>query len=328
MYEKLFNRTSAVARYREGPLSKARERFLEQCAIRGYSRAMLQKIAWVLLSVAPRININHGKLTTRDIEMAVDTLKLSRKSPENSQKALGSRQLFVHIAIEWMRSLDRFEPPDREEGPFEDQLTAFGKHLGDERGLSPVTISTRCERMGWFFKSLHPSQDSLRKILIVDVDAFIEAKVKQGWKRSSLAVMASGLRSFFRHAEGQGWCNPGIAAAIESPRIYAQEGLPEGPSWEDVQRLLASTCGNSPADIRDHAILMLLAIYGLRRGEVARLQLDHLDWVGDRIAVSRTKQRRTQWYLGHRTLNSTLSYTKIDLAGLRQVAELDLGRLL
>jgi len=33
-------------------------------------------------------------------------------------------------------------------------------------------------------------------------------------------------------------------------------------------------------------------------------------------------------HLGHRSANSTLSYTKIDLAGLRQVAELDLGGLL
>jgi len=33
-------------------------------------------------------------------------------------------------------------------------------------------------------------------------------------------------------------------------------------------------------------------------------------------------------YLGHRAANSTLSYTKVDLAGLRQVAELDLGGLL
>jgi len=30
-------------------------------------------------------------------------------------------------------------------------------------------------------------------------------------------------------------------------------------------------------------------------------------------------------YLGHRSANSTLSYTKIDFAGLRQVAEFDLG---
>jgi integrase len=199
-----------------------------------------------------------------------------------------------------------------------------------------------------------------------------------------------------------------------SPRLYRREGLPEGPQWEDVQRLLASTRGDRPAEIRDHAILLLLAVYGLRRGEVASLTLDDLDWVGERIHVPRPKQRRAQCYpllpavgeallrylrtvrprcshralfltlnaplrplsapsitpiahtrlsalgvtvaprgahclrhacashllaagfslkqigdhLGHRAATSTLSYTKVDLAGLRQVAEFDLGRLL
>ena len=87
---------------------------------------------------------------------------------------------------------------------------------------------------------------------------------------------------------------PGIADVIESPRIYALEGLPKGPSWEDVQRLLAS--GDYPNDIRAHAILMLLAVYGLRRSEVALLQLSDLDWGGEQIMVSRPKQRRIQYY--------------------------------
>jgi site-specific recombinase XerD len=33
-------------------------------------------------------------------------------------------------------------------------------------------------------------------------------------------------------------------------------------------------------------------------------------------------------HLGHRSMNSTRIYTKIDVRGLRQVAELDLGALL
>jgi site-specific recombinase XerD len=33
-------------------------------------------------------------------------------------------------------------------------------------------------------------------------------------------------------------------------------------------------------------------------------------------------------HLGHRSMNSTRIYTKIDMRGLRQVAELDLGALL
>jgi site-specific recombinase XerD len=414
MFETLFKRPIVLARYREGPLFEARRRFLEQCAERGYSRSMLHKIAWILLAVARGIDIDHGKVTARDIELAVEGRARFNRTLDRSQSPEGSRQLFVHIATEWVRSLGVLEQPSEAESPFAPQIAAFAQYLNEERGLSPATISTRCERLAWFFKSLHPVRNSLRTISITDVDAFIQAKSNQGWRRSSLASLASSLRSFFHYAEGQGWCAPGIAAVIESPRLYAREGLPEGPSWGDVQRLLASTRGNRAADIRDHAILMLLATYGLRRGEVARLTLDDLDWAGERIMVSRPKQRLTQCYpllpavgeaifrylrdvrprclhrslflalaapirplsgpsisavararlsalgltlspcgahclrhacashllasgfslkqigdhLGHRTTKSTLSYTKVDLVGLRQVAELDLGGLL
>jgi integrase len=49
-------------------------------------------------------------------------------------------------------------------------------------------------------------------------------------------------------------------------------------------------------DIRDHAILLLLAVYGLRCGEVARLRLDDVDWEGEVLHVLRPKQRCTQHY--------------------------------
>jgi len=45
-----------------------------------------------------------------------------------------------------------------------------------------------------------------------------------------------------------------------------------------VQRLIASTGGDSARDIRYRAILMLLATYGFRSGEVASLCLEDLNW--------------------------------------------------
>ena len=229
-----------------------------------------------------------------------------------------------------------------------------------------------------------------------------------------MAALASDLRSFFRYAETQHWCRAGIAAAIDSPRLYTREGLPAGPTWEQIQQLIASTAGDRLADIRDRAVVLLLALYGLRRGEVARLRLEDIDWTGEILRVVRPKQRRIQHYplirdvgeaivrylrevrptciyrelflalraplrplsatsvtpivhsrlarlgihvprcgphslrhacarhllasgfslkqigdqLGHRRASTTLHYTKIDLHALRQVAELDLKRVL
>ncbi len=85
------------------------------------------------------------------------------------------------------------------------------------------------------------------------------------------------LRAFFRYAATRGWCSPQLADSIRGPRIFAHEALPRGPSWSDVQRLLAYMDTDQPRDIRDRAILLLLAVYGLRESEVTQLCLDDID---------------------------------------------------
>src|SRR5436190_12862928 len=93
---------------------------------------------------------------------------------------------------------------------------------------------------------------------------------------------------FFRFAELRGWCKPGLATAIMPPRVYKNESLPAGPTWEDVGRLLARTESERPADIRDRAILMLFAVYGLRVAEVRRFRLEDLDWHKETICITQS----------------------------------------
>jgi integrase len=108
--------------------------------------------------------------------------------------------------------------------------------------------------------------------------------------------VAYGLKAFFRHCTQRQWTRAHLADGIQGPRIYALEGLPAGPDWSDVRRLLASLDAKNPTDVRDRPILMLFAIYGLRASEVARLRLEHLDWEHDRLNIPRAKRRETQVY--------------------------------
>ena len=78
--------------------------------------------------------------------------------------------------------------------------------------------------------------------------------------------------------------------------MFRSENLPVGPSWPDIQRLIASTNSSSARDIRDRAILVLLAAYGLRSGEVAGLCLQDLNWENETISIARPKQRRADTY--------------------------------
>jgi site-specific recombinase XerD len=104
------------------------------------------------------------------------------------------------------------------------------------------------------------------------------------------------LRSFFRYAGIRKWCAPNIAEAIDAPRLYTLAGLPVGPSWTQVRQLIAGIGQERPADIRNRAIITLLAVYGFRSSEVCRLRLDDLDWERELILLSRTKQRREHQY--------------------------------
>ena len=112
----------------------------------------------------------------------------------------------------------------------------------------------------------------------------------------SVAGSAKALRAFFRHAAARGWCADSIAAGIDGPRLFRQEGLPSGPAWPEVKRLIASTTGDSARDIRDHAILIMLAMYGLRSSEVIGLRLEDVNWERETVLVTRSKQRRSQEY--------------------------------
>lgn len=223
MFDTIFTCKSTIARHENEPLAKERKQFIQQCKTNGYSRSMLSKIAWILISVADLININNVKLSRQDIESVVDNRKRIKRFP-SAQNNQGSRQLFIHFTTEWVRSLGCFDPPPAVESVFSNQIAIFARYLRSERGLSSITIATRCQRLTWFITGLSRLHTSLHTISISDVQNFIEAKGRQGWKRSSLTCLAGDLRSFFHYAEGHNWCSNGIAAVIESPRLMRRRG--------------------------------------------------------------------------------------------------------
>ena len=154
----------------------------------------------------------------------------------------------------------------------------FEAYMTGERGFSSATTRGRRWIMKRFLKTV-ATGDSPVVLTVKEVDAFLQSLGEQdGYSRVSLQTVAGCLRSFCRYAATRGWCEGGVADAIKTPRVYSLDSVPMGPSWEDVKRLLALTEGDKPTDIRARAILMLLAIYALRAGEVKHLRLDDFDW--------------------------------------------------
>jgi len=144
-------------------------------------------------------------------------------------------------------------------------------------------------------------------IQISDVDAFLSSRNDKGWCRVSIATSAKALKAFFHYAGQHCWCHPMIAPAIQGPRLFSQDSLPSGPSWKEFERLIGCMTPDQPRDIRDRAIILLFALYGLRSSEVARLRLEDIAWESSRLSVYRSKQRKAQIY----PLTSTVGHAII-----------------
>jgi site-specific recombinase XerD len=76
-----------------------------------------------------------------------------------------------------------------------------------------------------------------------------------------------------------------LAAAVPSVAQWSLARVPQALTPDQVQRVLASCDTKTALGRRDLAILLLLARFGLRAGEVAALSLDDVDWTTGRLTI-------------------------------------------
>jgi site-specific recombinase XerD len=418
MFERLFTSSKAVDRYSHGALLEDRVRYLLHCVAQGSTRSSLRLIAQHQMVLIEYLHLQRpASITIEQIRTAADRWVGRQPQPHthNATDYRYGRWRFISDARQWLSFLGRLQPIEVARRPYADLIEGFKDHMLREKGLSQHTVRIRCWHVEQFLHRFWERHRSFDEVTIADIDAAVARKGDQdGYARTSIQNYINSLRAFFRYAEQRGWCRPGLAAAIMSVHLFADEGLPKGPTWSDVQLLLANTKGDHPKDIRDHAIIMLFAIYGMRVGEVRGLRLEDLDWAKELIYLTRPKPRRRQSYplsyivgeavlrylkevrprtswrevfltvkapfralssgslydvvsdrlrdlgvslphygphslrhacatrllaeglsmkaigdhLGHRKADTTRVYAKVDMAGLRQVADFDLGGLL
>ena len=232
--------------------------------------------------------------------MARDHRERDKGPPARSDVQAGERN--QGLAGTTLRDSDR-------NPQFKPELDSFLKELRDERGYTDQTISTRQSALNLFFEWLGKLGISLKEVTPEILGAYFVQNKARGWKNSTVKAYGNSLRAFFRYAAQRGWCAPGLTETIQSPRMYSMAGLPEGPTWDQIQRVIANLNTQRPNHVRDRAITLLLAVYGLRIGEVCGLILDDLDWANKKIRVRRLKNRRTQEFpLNAEVGNAILKY--------------------
>jgi integrase/recombinase XerD len=291
MFESLYRYSRVLGRHLDGPAAEERDRFVGHFAASGATRDSVSNLASEVLVVAQRLDVSGTRTVTPDEVASVADRWVRHCRRRGRSISPSRRQRFVQVATDWLRFMGRLQLPPAKPAAGADLIDEFASLMQRERGLSPSTINNRCWHLRTFLAWLAEQHSGAEDATLEQVDAFLSMRGAQGWCRASIAAAATALRSFYAHMSTTGRCAEGFVAGIEGPRLFKQEALAVGPCWTDVQRLIATTDTDQPRDIRDRAILMLLAVYGLRRGEVVALNLDDIDWKRDILHVARPKQR-------------------------------------
>lgn len=297
LFESFIGRVEWIRRYKSGPLLEERDAFLRHLQNEGHSVRRLREYNWYLLPIAELMDMcQSAQVTNEQVARAAAVWRKQHcRWSSTVQTRRHQEHEFRRLAIKWLRFLGKWED-STPYSSFQVPMDSFLRHLSEELGHTVQTIHTRKSALRPFFTWLAAQNCSLGDVRPENVAAYFVQNKCKDWKRATVAAYAESLRMFFRFAEEQGWCDAGIASTIQRPRIYSLSGLPQGPTWETVQQIIASVDGNRPSCIRDRAIILLLAVYGLRIGEVVNLTLDDLDWQHDRIWIKRLKRRLPQEY--------------------------------
>jgi integrase/recombinase XerC len=177
--------------------------------------------------------------------------------------------------------------------PVDEELSRFETHMEQVRGLAAETrrFSRRISRC-FLLQQFGDDHVDLAAIKPEAVRRFITDQSTHYSSPGGIVAVISALRGYFRFRTACGDPVQALIAVLTSPPNWRRASLPKALSSAEVQRLLGSLGWDGPSARRADAMVRLALDLGLRRGEIAGLALEDIDWRAGTIRLRRTKGGR------------------------------------
>ena len=155
-------------------------------------------------------------------------------------------------------------------------LNQFYQHLGVERGLAPLTVEAYARDLQDFWGFLEArARTDWGAVNLADLQDYFAALEARGLSARSRARRLSALRQFFRFLQREEQVGSNPVELLDSPRLPRR--LPQVLGEEEVAALLNAPDPDTPAGLRDQALLEVLYATGLRVSELVGLTFKQLD---------------------------------------------------
>ena len=184
--------------------------------------------------------------------------------------------------------------PIEEDDPDAALLANVSDYLHRLRGLEPnaregVLLGGR--RFLDRFRHHHPGHD-LEALTAEQILAAVEHRLSLSATSGSRTAATAHIRTFLRLLYWAGHHRQDLARVVPRTPSWRLAHLRPRLAWDDVGQAIDAIGATTPVDIRDRAVLLLLATTGIRNGELRAIRLKDIDWCTGEVFVRRTKGNR------------------------------------
>jgi site-specific recombinase XerD len=235
------------------------------------------------------------QLTAVDEELVAEFLE--RHLPEcrcatTARRPTAVRAALGHLLVV-LRAAEAIAPRSLDMTAVGQELRRYDQYMEQVRGLAPKTREGALHVIEALLRK-HFGDDAIRFDVITaqHVRRFLAIQAKNYKTPSSLGVVVSSLRGYFRWRATLGDRTRALVGALAYPANWQLASLPKALQPAEVEQLEAALGQSGPSMLRADAMVRCALDLGLRSGEVARLSLDDIDWEAGTITLRRTKGRR------------------------------------
>jgi site-specific recombinase XerD len=268
-----------------------------QGSVLGHVRRVRQMSCWMGVQ-----GVEVAQLTPATVERFLAERRRDGQTVMISPR--GSRPLLSYLGV-----LGVLPPEDRAPSSIELLLEDFRAYLLGERGLQANTAVLYANAARLFLAGRpEPVGDALVRLTAAEITAFVLDRSRRGSVATASNVI-SALRALLVFLHLRGDTPSSLVWAVPS---VARRGslLPRGLDAAQVALLIESCPRESAVGRRDRAVLKLLVRLGLRAGEVARLQVEDIEWRAGEIVVVGKGPRLERLPLPHDVGEAIVDYLR------------------
>ncbi|MER9235266.1 tyrosine-type recombinase/integrase [Mesorhizobium sp. M0622] len=181
-------------------------------------------------------------------------------------------------------------------------LVAFRSWMREQRGIKDSTLDTYQAILVDLLASLGVDPTAYTAAAVRD---FVLQRAKPHGRGRAQGI-AVATRAYLKYLVAIGQCPVGRERAIPSFATWQLATTPRFLGQTDIDRILAACDGEYR--LRDRAVILLLARFGLRASEVANLDFSEIDWVNGRLTLAGKARRAERLPLTQEVGDAILAY--------------------